>query len=207
MVRCFMFCTNQQPPQRDGAAHESTKLLHFLSSHSVDLICIQESNLNSSSSFRIPGSFALRSDRTHSQPGILSRDATHASGSVVIFVRQALSFSKLSTSSLSSLDLYSDYVGVNISFNNSSSLSFLNAYAPPIRFFLMDGKTDSFFPSSSYLFILGDFNCRYPLWDSRGTSDPRGEEVFHWVISSDLQPSMILTFPLFSIAPRQSLLP
>ena len=31
----------------------STELLHFLSSHSVDLICIQESNLNSSSSVRI----------------------------------------------------------------------------------------------------------------------------------------------------------
>ena len=29
---------------------------HFLSSHPVDLICIQESNLNSSSSFRIPDS-------------------------------------------------------------------------------------------------------------------------------------------------------
>ena len=26
------------------------------------------------------------------------------------------------------------------------------------------------------------------LWDSRGTSDPRGEEVFDWVISSDLLP-------------------
>ena len=32
---------------------ESTELLHFLSSHPVDLICIQQSNLNSSSSFRI----------------------------------------------------------------------------------------------------------------------------------------------------------
>ena len=27
-----------------------------------------------------------------------------------------------------------------------------------------------------------------PLWDSRVTSDPRGEEVFDWVISSDLLP-------------------
>ena len=37
---------------------------------------------------------------------------------------------ELSTSSLSLLDPYSDYVGVNISFNNSSSLSFLNVYTP-----------------------------------------------------------------------------
>ena len=73
----------------------------------------------------LPGFSALRFDHTHSRSGILSPDATHASGDVVIFVRQCLSFSEFSTSSLSSLDLYSDYVGINISLNNSSSLSFL----------------------------------------------------------------------------------
>ena len=91
---------------------------------------IHESNLNSSSSFWIHGFSALRSDRTHSRSGILSPDATHASGGIVIFVRQGLSFSELSISSLSLLDPYSDYVGVNISVNNSSSVSFLNVYAP-----------------------------------------------------------------------------
>ena len=39
-------------------------------------------------------------------------------------------FSELFTSSLSSLDPYSDYVGVNISLNDSFSVSFLNVYAP-----------------------------------------------------------------------------
>ena len=61
---------------------------------------------------------------------------------------------------------------------------------PPIRSSPTDGRTDSFspsiLPSSRNLFILGDFNCHHPLWDSKGTSDPRGEEVFDWVISSDL---------------------
>ena len=115
----------------------------------------------------------------------------HASGSVIIFVRQGLFFSELSTSSLSSLDPYSDYVGVNISLNNSSSVSFLNVYAPPIRSSPTDGRTDFFSPSilpSRHLFILGDFNCHHSLWDSRGTSDPHREEVFDWVISSDLLP-------------------
>ena len=51
----------------------------------------------------------------------------------------------------------------------------------------MDGRTDSFSPSRN-LFILGDFNCHHLLWDSRGTFHPRGEEAFHWVISSDLLP-------------------
>ena len=75
-----------------GLRARSTELLHFLSSHPVDLICIQESNFNSSSSFRIPGFSALRSDCTHSRSGILSPDATHASGGVVIFVREGLFF-------------------------------------------------------------------------------------------------------------------
>ena len=71
-------------------------------------------------------------------------------------------------------------------------MSFLNVYAPPIRSSPTDGKTDSLspsiLPSSRNLFIPGDFNSHHPLWDSRGTSDPRGEEVFNWVVSSDLLP-------------------
>ena len=117
----------------EGLRASSTELLHFLSSHPVDLICIQESNLKSSSSFRIPGFSALCSNRIHSRSGILSLHATHASGGVVTFVRQGPSFSELFISSLSSLDPYSDYVGVNISLNNSYSLSFLNVYAAPIH--------------------------------------------------------------------------
>ena len=127
-----------------GLLARSTELLHFISSHPVDLICIQESNLNSSSSFRIPGFSALRSDGTHSPSGIFSTDVTHASGGVIIFVRQGLSFSELSTSSLSSLDPCSDYVEVNISLNDSSSLLFLNVYAPPIRSSPKDSKTNFF---------------------------------------------------------------
>ena len=113
-----------------GLCARSTKLLHFISSHSVDLIYIQDSNLNLSSSFQIPGFSALRSDRTHSRSGIFSTDVADASGGVIIFVKQSLFSSELSTSFLSSLGPYSDYVEVNISPNDSSSLLFLNAYAP-----------------------------------------------------------------------------
>ena len=71
-------------------------------------------------------------------------------------------------------------------------MSFLNVNAPPIRSSPTDGRTDSFspsiLPSSRNFFILGDFNCHHTLWDSRRASDPRGEEVFDWVISSDLLP-------------------
>ena len=87
-----------------GLRVRKTELLDFVSSHPVDLICIQESNLNLSFSFRIPGSSALRSDGIRSRSGIFSNDVTDASGGVIIIVRQGLSFSEFSTSSLSSLD-------------------------------------------------------------------------------------------------------
>ena len=130
-----------------GGLARSTELLHFISSHPIDLICIQECNLNLSSFFRIPGFSALRSDCSHSRSGIFSTDATLASSSIIIFVRHGLSFSELSTSSLSSLDPYSDYIEVNISLNDSSLLSFLNAYAPSMRSFPKDSRTNFFFLS------------------------------------------------------------
>ena len=73
-----------------GLQSKSTELLHFISFHLVDLICIQKSNLNSSSSFRIPGFSALRSDCTHYRSGILSPDTTHAGGGVIIFIQAGL---------------------------------------------------------------------------------------------------------------------
>ena len=130
-----------------GLRARRTELLYFISSYPVGLICIQESNFNLSSSFRIPGFSALGSDGTHSRTGIFSTDVTDASGGVIIIVRQGLFFSELSISSLSSLDPYSDYVEVNISLNNSSLLSFLTVYALPIRSSPKDSRTN-FFSSS-----------------------------------------------------------
>ena len=135
----------------------------------------------------------MRSDRNHSRSAILSPDTKQARGGVIIFVWQSSSVSELSTYSLSLLNRYSDYVGVNIpQLNNFSSLSLLIACAPLIRSSPTDSRTDSFSPSilssSRNLFILGDFNCHHPLWNSRGTFDLHGEEVFDWIISSGFLP-------------------
>ena len=107
----------------------------------------------------------------------------------VCHFRQAgpIFFLKLSISSLSSLDPYSDYVGINISLNNFSSLSFLNVHAPLFAPPQTDGRKRFLFSLHSFLlqkifFILWDFNCHHPLWDSRGTSDPpQGRSILDWV--------------------------
>ena len=127
-------------------ARSGSELIHFISSHPVDLIGIQKFNLNSSSSFQMLGFSALRSDCTHSQSGILSPEGPHASGGVIILVRQGLSFSKLYTSSLFSLDSYSDYVGVKILPSNSFSLSFLSVYAPLFALLRRIAESTPFFP-------------------------------------------------------------
>ena len=127
-----------------GLRARSTKLLHFISSHPIDLIYIQESNLYLSSSFRIPGFSALQFHGTHSRSGIFSTYVTDASGGVIIFVKQGLFFSELSDPSLSLLGPYSDYIKINISLNDSSSHSFLNVYVPLIRSSTKDSRTNFF---------------------------------------------------------------
>ena len=63
-------------------------------------------------------------DHTCSKSSSRSLDDSHTRGDVVIFVRHGLFFSKLSTSTLSSFDSYSSYVGVKILLNSSSPLFF-----------------------------------------------------------------------------------
>ena len=206
-------CTSSPPPDSlrvfqwnaGGLRARSTELLHFLSSNPVDLICIQESNLNSSSSFRIPGFSALHSDRTHSRSGILSSDTTHASGGVVIFVRQGLSFFELSTSSLSSPDPYSDYVGINISLNNSSSLYFLNVYAP---LFAPPQRIAEPIPSLSPSFSPPEISSFWgtsiaitPFGTPEVLPTPVGRKYSTGSSLLTSSPSMTLTHPLFYIAP------
>ena len=170
----------------------------------MNLICIQESNLNLSF-FRIYGFSSQRSDRTHFRSSILSLDDPHASGSVIIFIRQDLSFSKLSTSSLSLFDPYSDYVGVSISLNNSSSNSFFNVYVTPICSFSTDSGTDYFSPLYSFLSSRNLFIFDTPT----ATTSLKLKEVHlttverkYSIVSSPLTSflSITLTYQLYSIA-------
>ena len=153
----------------------------------------------------------MRSDRTHSWSGIPSLDATHASSDVIIFVRQSLSISEQSTFSLSSLDPHSDYLGVNISLNNSSSLSFLNVYILLIRSSPTDSRADSFFP------LFFSHPKTYIFWGtsiaitSSGIQEvlptPTGRKYLTGSALLNSSPSMTLTYLLFFIAPLAVALP
>ena len=170
----------------------------------LTLICIKESNLNSSSSFQIHGFYALRIDRTRSRFGILSRDATHASGGVISFVRQSLSYSELFTSYLSLLDSYSSYVPVNISLNNSYSLAFLRSVlsllallrqmAEPTLFF------PPFFPPPEISSFWGTSSAITPSGNQEVLSTPVGRKYSTGLSLLTSFPLMSLTHPPFYIA-------
>ena len=93
----------------------------------------------------------------------------------------------------------------------NSSLSFLSVYAPAIRSSPTISRTDSFSPfilySSRNLFILENDDCHLPLWNSKGSSDIHGEEVFDWVISSDLFPLNNPDIPILAYYSPSLLLP
>ena len=92
-------------------------------------------------------------------------------------------------SSLSSLEPYFYCLGVSILLNHLFSLfclSFVLLLFAFLRRTAEPTPSSFHFLSSRNLYLLGDFNCHHLFWDSKGTSDSSGEEVFNWVISSDL---------------------
>ena len=126
----------------------TTELIHCISLHSGDLFCIQKFNINSFSSFRILEYCALQSESTYSLSGVLSLDDQRWCH----HFRQAGSiFPEPSTFSLSLLDPYCDHAVVNISLNNSSSLTFFNLML--LLFALLQWKAKPIpFPFRSSLF-------------------------------------------------------
>ena len=111
----------------------------------------------------------------------------------------------LNTSSFSSLDPYSDYVGVSISLNNSSSLSFLNVYAPlfapPQRMAEPTPFLPPFFPSPEISSFRGTSIAITPSGTQEVLPTPAGRKYSTGSSLLTSSPSMTLTHPLYSIAP------
>ena len=126
-------------------------------------------------------------------------------GNVYTNKELSLSFSELTTSSLSLLDPYSDYVGINISLNNSSSVSFLNVYtslfAPSQRMAEPIPFLPPFFPFPEISLFWGTSIAITPSGTQKVLSIPAGRMYSTGSSLLTSSPSMILTHPPFSIAP------
>ena len=113
-------------------------------------------------------------------------------GGVLILVKNGLSYTSLSTQSLSSLDPSSDYLAIAVKIKGASPIYLFNVYVPPIRS-SSDSRPKSFSPfllpsSSPTTYIFGDFNSHHSSWDSHLPEDQSGKDLFDWLLSSDLLP-------------------
>ena len=123
------------------------------------------------------------------------RGTTNSTGNlgsvVLILIKNGLTYTSLSTQSLSSLDPSSDYLAIIVKIKRASPIHLFNVYVPPIRS-SFDSRPKSFLPfflpSSSTTYIFGDFNGHHSSWDSHSPEDQSGKDLFDWLLSSDLLP-------------------
>ena len=106
-------------------------------------------------------------------------------GGVLILVKNGLTYTSLSTQSLSSLDPSSDYLTITVKIKGASPIHLFNVYVPPIRSSSFDSRPKSFspflLPSSSTTYIFGNFNIHHSSWDSHSLEDQSGKDVFDWL--------------------------
>ena len=151
-----------------------TELIQFLFHNQYDLIFIQESHLSSDSTFRIPGYKTLQKNRSMAR-----RETTNFTGNleggVLILVKNGLTYTSLSTQSLSSLDPSSDYLAIAVKVKGASPIHLFNVYVPPIQSSSSDSRPKSFspflLPLSPTTYIFGDFNSHHSSWDSHSPED------------------------------------
>ena len=113
-------------------------------------------------------------------------------GGVLILVKNGLTYTSLSTQSLSSLDPSSDYLAIAVKVKGASHIHLFNVYVPPILSSSSNSHPKSFspflLPSSPTTYIFGDFNSHHSFWDSHSPEDQSGKDLFDWLLSSDLLP-------------------
>ena len=113
-------------------------------------------------------------------------------GGVLILVKTGLSYTSLSTQSLSSLDPSSNYLAIAVKIKGAPPIHLFNVYVLPIRSSSSDSRPKSFspflLPSSPTTYIFGDFNSHHSSWDSHSPEDQSGKDLFDWLLSSDLLP-------------------
>ena len=129
----------------NGIRPRRTKLIQFLSHNQYDLIFIQELHFSSDSTFRIPGYKILQKNRSMTRRGT-TNSTGNLGGGVLILVKNGITYTSLSTQSLSSLDPSSDYLAIAVKVKGASPIHFFNVYVPPIQSSSSDSSSKSFSP-------------------------------------------------------------
>ena len=146
---------------------------------------------SSDSTSHIPGYKTLQKNRSMRGRGT-TNSMGNLGGGVLILVKKGLTYTSLSTRSLSFIAPSSDYLAIAVKTKGASPIHFFNVYVPPIHSSSSDSRPKSFspflLPSSPTTYIFGDFNSHHSYWDSYLPEDQSGKDLFNWLLFSDILP-------------------
>ena len=188
---------------------------HTFSQNQYNLIFVQESHLSSDSTFHIPGYKTLQKNHSMTRRGT-TISMGNLGGGVFILVKNDLTYTSLSTQSLSSLYPSFDYLAITVKIKGASSTHLFNVYVPPIHSSSSDSHPKSFspflLPSSFTTYIFGNFNSHHSSWDSHSPEDQSGKDLFDWLLLifyllTTLNIIPYYTVPLETAPPSISLVP
>ena len=171
----------------DGLTYNKRAELAMLAaSKKADIICIQETKLKTSRSFKtIKGYHLLRKDRQISR----QVNGEIEGGGVAILVTNKLRHQEITESPVSNDDDTTEWIGVQIS-TKAGNLDLYNMYRPPIRTGGQDARTDKFdpeaLPGEDNTIIVGDFNCHNIHWDPYAQPDQTGEHLMDTINNGGL---------------------
>ena len=126
-----------------------SELRMYLSSHDIDVICLQETRLCTSALSTMPGYTIIRKDRPKG-----------TAGGIAILIKTGLNYQEL----ISSRKLECQQIQLKIS---NTTIDIINVYIPPSEKLAETDIEDAFVDGNSI--ILGDFNAKSPRWGSNKT--------------------------------------
>ena len=147
----------------EGISRKKLELQKFLYTHSIDVVCIQETHLNPENRFCIRGYETFRLDRQGHKGGI------------IICVKNSLASTEIERSAENT-----EYLTIKI-FTKPDSTYITNVYSPNDQ----NLNLETLQTQENRHLIVGDFNAHSPSWGYI-SMDTRGEEIEDWMVERNL---------------------
>jgi ribonuclease HI len=171
----------------DGVNTKLTELERWLSIHTPDVVCLQETKLKPNGKFAIRGYNCVRQDRTVGR----RVDPKQASGGgTATLIREGLQYTQNTNKITAANDETTEFVSVSVFPNGASKpIKIHNLYVPPIRSSAADPRSQHFdpraIPIDKTTFVLGDFNAHCASWDPFTEENSLGRDIDDWLTESD----------------------
>ena len=157
----------------NGLRGKIDEILHYMNEKNVSIAALQETKLPKNSKLSTPGWACVRTDRPKGK-----------GGGIALLVKKNVNFTVVTLPTAPNDDTI-EQQAIAVKLGNKD-LTIVNCYIPP-----QSSCTTRYKASLQHLTILqstlllGDINAHNELWDTRGTTDTRGDEIAEEIIDSD----------------------